>query len=478
MTDQPNVLMICTDHWPGRLMGAADHPVIQTPTIDQLARNGVRFTNAYTECPICIPARRTLMTGTTPRTHGDRVYTDTMVMPDAPTLAQCFRDAGYQAYAAGKLHVYPQRDRIGFDDVALLEEGRTQFGVLDDYERYLAEQGYAGRLFDQGLCNNGYHVTPWQLPEHCHPTNWTAREMCRFIERRDPTRPGFWYASFCHPHPPLWPLRFYLDMYRDIGVDMPRVGEWARAEDLPDGLAINRELYARTLSEPAVRLARQAFYGLVTHIDHQIRVILGTLREAGLLSNTYILFTCDHGDMLGEHDLYAKAVFYEAAANIPLILSGQGDARVGHHRVDDRICGLQDVMPTLLDACGIDIPDTVEGESLLGEPKRGHLYGEIRNGRVATRMIRRGDYKLIYYPAGNVRQLFDVTRDPHEMCDLSADKAHAATLEEMTNLLVPEMYGEDVKWIQDGRLVGLPAERVEPATDYNFSSQRGMHVWP
>src|SRR5688572_284187 len=129
MPDQPNVLLICTDHWPAARLGVAGHPVIQTPTLDELARSGIRFTRAYSECPVCIPARRTLMTGVSPRTHGDRVFKETLPMPALPTLAQTFRQAGYQAYAVGKLHVYPQRNRIGFDEVILDEEGRVQYGT-------------------------------------------------------------------------------------------------------------------------------------------------------------------------------------------------------------------------------------------------------------------------------------------------------------------------------------------------------------
>ena len=121
--DAPSVLLISTDHWPAYLMGGAGHPAIRTPTLDSLAGAGVRYTNAYAECPVCIPARRTLMTGATTRTHGDRVFKVQEPMPQLPTVAQTFRDAGYQAYAVGKLHIFPQRDRIGFDDVILAEEG-------------------------------------------------------------------------------------------------------------------------------------------------------------------------------------------------------------------------------------------------------------------------------------------------------------------------------------------------------------------
>ena len=168
---QPNVLLISTDHWPAQLLGIAGHPVIQTPTLDELARSGVRFTNCYAECPVCIPARRTLMTGTTPRTHGDRLFKETLPMPGLPTMAQTFRDAGYQAFGVGKLHVYPQRDRIGFDDVILDEEGRTQYGVLDDYELFLGDQGFAGQHFNHGMSNTStVHVHGICPTKHMPPT--------------------------------------------------------------------------------------------------------------------------------------------------------------------------------------------------------------------------------------------------------------------------------------------------------------------
>jgi arylsulfatase A-like enzyme len=178
---KPNVLLICVDHWPGRLLGCAGHPAISTPTLDQLARNGVRFSNAYSSTPVCIPARRALLTGTTARTHSDRVFQETLPML-RPTIADAFAQAGYQAFAVGKMHVYPQRDRVGFHDVILHEEGRHQFGLrADDYETYLAEQGFAGQEFTHGMGSNSYMTRPWHLPEQHHWTNWAAREMCRVI---------------------------------------------------------------------------------------------------------------------------------------------------------------------------------------------------------------------------------------------------------------------------------------------------------
>ena len=200
-----------------------------------------------------------LMTGTTTRTHKDRVFNDQQGLNGLPTIAQTFRDAGYQAYAVGKLHIHPQRSRIGFDDVLLGEEGRLQHGVVDDYELFLGDRGYAGQQFAHGMCNNDYLNRPWHLPEDCHVTNWSTQQMVRMIKRRDPTRPGFWYLSHCHPHPPLAPLQCYMDMYRDIDVGYAllwRMGEAKRSDTVtPKGASeTGRAFYRRSdsFSTPSV----------------------------------------------------------------------------------------------------------------------------------------------------------------------------------------------------------------------------------
>ncbi|MEE2658774.1 MAG: sulfatase-like hydrolase/transferase [Candidatus Latescibacterota bacterium] len=479
---RPHVLLITTDHWPGSLLGIAGHPRIQTPTLDQLARNGVRFPRAYSETPVCIPARRTLMTGCPPRIHGDRVFASEMPMPDLPTLASTFRGAGYQAHAVGKLHVYPQRDRIGFDDVILAEEGRLQYGVVDDYEQHLTQCGFAGQQFLHGMSNNEYSNRPWHLPEECHVTNWTTREMVRQIKRRDPTLPGFWYLSYCHPHPPLVPLRDYLDMYRERPVETPSMGKWAEdLEALPHYLRVRRDV-GELMTDQEVRSARRAFYAMCTHIDHQLRVVIGTLREENLLDDTIILFTSDHGDMLGKHGLWAKRLFLEESAQVPMILvatAAQARGEVGANRIDNRLVGWQDVMPTLLDLAGVDAPESVEGLSMVGEQKRATLFGEIGDGQNASRMLHDGRYKLIYYSVGNRFQLFDLEDDPEELFDLSASVAHEEHLQRLQQHLKSELYGEDESWVNaSGEFVGLEdIPHAEPAGPYNrgLTGQRGIH---
>jgi arylsulfatase A-like enzyme len=362
--------------------------------------------------------------------------------------------------------------------VILDEEGRAQYGALDDYELFLADQGYPGRHFDHGMSNNQYTNRPWHLPESTHATNWATQQMARVIKRRDPTRPAFWYLSYRHPHPPLVPLQAYLDLYRDIELDQPYWGEWsAKPEAYPYPLRAAHQRGTK-FTKDQIRAARRAFYALCTHIDHQLRVIIGTLREEDVLDNTIICFTADHGDMLGNHGFWAKRLFYEASANVPLLLIGAtGDARVGHHQMDDRLVGWQDIMPTLLDLAGIDIPDSVEGLSMVGEKRRDWFYGEVGEDAHATRMIHDGRYKLIYYPVGNHRQLFDLTTDLKELNDLTHSSDHADILARLTSLLIDQLYGGDESWVQNGELVGLPDREFHPGPNKGLSSQRGSH-WP
>ena len=472
MKNQTNVLMIQADHWFAGLLGAAGHPVVLTPTLNELAEKGTLFSNCYSECPVCVPARRSLMTGLTPRSHGDRVYDETLPMPGVKTLAQSFRDAGYQAYAVGKLHVQPQRSRIGFDDVILQEEGRYQYGVIDDYQIWLGDQNAVGQEFMHGMGNNEYTTRPWHLPEYMHPTNWATSQMVRFIKRKDPTRPALFYISYMFPHPPLVPLAVYQDMYDLNEIDEPFTGDWA-AEDIP--VLRQGHAAAAKYSHREIQMARRAFYAQCTHIDHQIRILIGTLREEKLLDNTVILFTSDHGDMLFNHGLVAKRVMYENSANIPLIITGRPAA--AYRGNENRLVCLADIMPTLLDICGLEIPGTVEGRSAFSQNKREMLYCEIGEGMQAIRMVHDGRFKLVYSPAGNYIQLFDLEKDPHEMVNAAGNPEYARVREKLISFLIKNFYGGDEAWADGSRLIGLPCEDDQPQTDYGLYNQRGGH-WP
>ena len=223
-------------------------------------------------------------------------------------------------------------------------------------------------------------------------------------------------------------------------------------------------------------LSKRAFYALCTHIDHQIRLLIGTLTEADLLDNTIIMFTSDHGDMLFDHNLVAKQSFYENASNIPLIISGKP---VEQYRgiVDDRLVCLADIMPTLLDLCDIEIPKTADGISAFSEEKRELLYTEVNEGEKATRMVHDGRHKLIYYPVGNYSQLFDLKVDPYEEKNLIEDSKYDNEIEKLTQFLISQFYHGDENWAEGNRLVGLPNQSFHSKADFTLYNQRGGH-WP
>ena len=389
-----------------------------------------------------------------------------------------FATAAIRPIAVGKLHVYPPRDRIGFDDVLLAEEGRPHLGTVDDHDLYLADRGFPGKQFAHGMNNNNYMHRPWHLPEDCHVTNWTTEQICRVIKRRDPTRPAFWTLSYTAPHPPLVPLACYMDMYRQFTIEPALEADWAKeVEKLPHALKMIRNFYP-SFSPEAVQEIRRAFYALCTHIDHQLRVVIGTLREEGLLDDTIILVAADHGDMLGDFGLFAKRTYFQRSANVPMILMGtKDDARVGVDRVDDRLVGLQDIMPTLLDLAGLNVPQSCDGRSMVTDQIRTSLYGDCLENAGAARMLHDGRHKLIWYPAGNSFQLFDLEADPEERQDRADDPDCAATRERLAEDLASRLYGADIDqgWIEDGRLQGFTPPPFEARPDRGFSGQRGLH---
>lgn len=474
MRDLPNVLLICADHWSGGMGGWAGSPWVLTPTIDRLARNGVTFDNAYSACPVCVPARRTLMTGMTTRSHGMR-SNKSMPMPEAPTLAQCFSDSGYQTFAVGKLHVTPQRSRIGFHDVLACEEGRHPVDMPDDWEMFLAEKGCGGRQYAAAGTQNDYLVTPWHLPDDCHPTNWAAREMSRVIKRRERDCPAFWYLSFVGPHPPIWPLPSYLEMARDLQVPAPMIGEWVETFNRSALPSKMDNLAASGAPPEFIALVRKAFFATINHIDHQIRTVLGTLREEGLADNTLIAFTSDHGEMLGNHGMWGKCLFYEESSRIPLVVAPPRAMDVGQRgRIDNRLVELGDIMPTLLELCGLPVPASVEGQSVFSSDPRSEIYGEYGDGAKATRMIRRGPFKLIYYPAGNQFQLFNVKDDPTESKDLLLGPGNEEVASELRTALAGHLYGGDRDWVSGHEWTGLPVTKSKDVSDFQFSGQRGQ----
>lgn len=474
--ERPNVILVCVDQMRFDAMRCAGNPTIDTPNLDTLAARGNRFTQACSSTPTCVPARVAMFTGQGPETHGRYGYREGISFPDAHpvTMQGTLREAGYQTFAVGKMHVFPERARCGFDEV-LLHDGflhvsraltRGPSTATDDYLAFLRER--TGDPFadpqDTGIGCNAMTARPWERPERLHPTRWVADQSLRFLERRDPSRPFFLYTSFHRPHAPFDPPGWLWDKYRGRPGPRRAHGDWVEgfAEHRRDGDA--EAQFAHRPDEVHDQV-RAGYYGSIEFIDHQLNRLVEGLSDHGLLDSTAIVFTADHGEMLGDHDLYRTSVGYEGSAHVPFLLYLPPALRAhwGPAGDVDAIAELRDVMPTVLDIAGVPVPDGVDGTSLraaVAAPDdalavRTHLQGEhlvSHLGLHSKQWIRTARHKYVWFSGDGREQLLDLAADPLEEHDLAGDPARAHLLAEHRALLIARLDGREEGFVRDGAL--------------------------
>lgn len=465
----PNVVLICTDQWRGDCLSINGHPIVRTPYLDAIATEGANFSNAYSSTPTCVPARMALMTGLTARSHRRVGYTDGIDFDLSVTLPGEFTKAGYQTQAIGKMHYYPERGRVGFNNV-ILHDGYLNFArkrgrEVDWYDDYLVWlRGQAGEsavsdYFDDGINCNSVVARPWSRSESLHPTNWVVTEATSWLYRRDPTVPFFLYLSFHRPHPPYNPPAWAFEQYLNLPDHEPPVGDWVA--DLEDYRTDYRpDAHVATYDQQTLNRARAGYYGNITHIDHQIARFMDVLREFGLKEDTYIVFTSDHGEMLGDHDLWRKGYPYEGSSRVPLLISGPGIR--GGQRVD-ALVELRDLMPTLLDAAHLPVPGSIDGISLFGLTQadeqgsnvelRPYLHGEHVLLGQSIQWVRAGSWKYIWFSKNGNEQLFDLHNDPEETRNLSEDPGCRTQLLKLRASLIAELSGRPEEFVQSGQLI-------------------------
>lgn len=472
--NRPNVVLVCVDQWRGDCFSTAGHPVVMTPFLDGWMEHGARFDRAYSAYPTCIPARASLFTGLSAEHHGRVGYRDGVPWDYDVTLAGEFGRAGYQTQAVGKMHVYPERRRLGFDDVAL-HDGYTHFArdrhpdlaEIDDYVPWLrAQLGYDADYFDHGISCNSVVARPWDKPEHTHPTNWVVQRSIEFLRSRDTAQRFFLYVSFHRPHPPFDPPAWAFEQYLRDDTGEPALGDWidlyAKYED-----SQSPETWVAAYDPRVVHRARAGYYGHISHIDQQLNRLFHQLRAQGVAEDTVICLVSDHGEMLGDHHLWRKASAYEGSARIPFIITGPG---IPERRVDtEHVVELRDVMPTLLDACGLEVPDGLDGRSvlpLLGDGTaewRRYLHGEHTFLGQSMQYLTDGREKYIWLSGTGREQLFDIAADPAELHDLARDSGSEPRLARWRALLVKELAGRPEGFVADGALVpGRPVDPVLP----------------
>lgn len=475
-TRRPNILFLITDQHRADCVGAYGNSAIRTPNLDRIGNEGVRFTSAYSSTPSCTPARAALLTGLSPWRHGMLGYSE--IAPRYPLeKPRALREAGYRTVTVGKQHFSPMRNGHGYHRMILDEHcpcgnGPAAMAAAEkrgpvertDYEAWFWSQAPALDPHATGLRWNDYPSKPFALPERLHPTAWTGDTAVNFLNGWEGPEPFFLKVSFIRPHSPYDPPARFMDMYRDAALPPAKVGKWAARHERRN--SESPDIWQGKLSAEEIRRSRQGYYGCISQVDEQVGRILETLEKRGLLEETLIVFTSDHGDMTGDHNLWRKSYAYESSAHIPMTMrwpKGMLSARRGISMAQP--VELRDILPTFLDAAGTEPSRPIDGRSLLGlvrsngEGWREYIdleHDVCYSPRNHWNALTDGRWKYIFHALDGEEQLFHLERDPHELEDLAGDAGHGAELREWRGRLVAHFAERGEPFLKNGELAARP----------------------
>jgi choline-sulfatase len=455
-----NVLFILSDEHSRRVVGCYGHKTIQTPNLDRLAARGVRFADAYTNSPICVPARASLATGRYP--HQIRFWDNGIAYDGSvPSWHHRLREAGHEVTSIGKLHFRSEDDDNGFSEeimplhindgigdplgwlrdplpvrkatLRLAKDAGRGESTYQDYDRKIADAAVAWLTARAGASGG----KPWAL-----------------------------FVSLVCPHFPLIARPEFYDLYPEDEVPLPTLRTAAeRAPDHPYIAALREcQIYEKGFVDEAnVRRAIAGYFGLVSFADHNVGRVLSALDAAGLADNTRIIYSADHGDNLGTRGLWGKSTMYEESAGVPMIAAGPGLPR---GMVCREPVTLADCFPTIVKWAGVapspqdrDLPGLPLDEVALAAPRRTVLCEYHATGAATGAfMIRKGRFKFVYY-AGMRPQLFDLDADPQETRDLAQEAGYsglAADCErELRAVVDPEAADALAKFDQAARIAAF-----------------------
>jgi choline-sulfatase len=433
------------------LMGCYGHPVVQTPNLNRLAERGVRFDAAYSPCPLCAPARASLMTGT--YISQNKVWDNAAPLAsDQPTFAHYLTLAGYETVTSGKMH-YAGPDQL---------HGLRRRLTTDIYPSSFSwvptpRRDRENRFIDRRQHANGYRlpnvgVAQWtQFLAYDQETQFRALEYLH-ARRMDGSagsgEPFFLCVSYHCPHDPFKAPQDLWDLYEGAEIEIPHypanmeqtysaMDRWLNAYHGTDRIDIGQP-------ESLIAL-RRSYYALVTWIDRLVGELVAALDRLGLRDNTMVVFTADHGDMLAEKNMVQKRSFYEMSSRVPMIASLPGGEASGTRCAEP--VNLIDLAPTFQQVAGVEEWLPMDGRSLLpcieGKERDRVTFSESHTNGVYEPcfMVRRGDHKYVYI-RNEKGQLFDLQGDPGEWHNLCGDPAHA-TLEAELRALILERFDSD-----------------------------------
>ena len=436
--DTPNIVIITTDQQRFDTLKAMGNTIIQTPNLDRLAKEGVVFETAVTPSPLCMPARACLVTGHSAGYLGILENEVPKEGYQSDAIPSQLHQKGYWTQAIGKMHFsnVPYAQTYGMDNMILSEETRgvrlakTSGEIcLDDYDRFLHENKMWG--WDKPLEIGYNEIKPLMnpLPKEYHVTQWCGDQTVQWIKKERPKdKPFFLWTSFVKPHVPYDCPAHLLGMYDTATLPEPWATGLEESNPNPYFSSYRKGKEFGIYSQEAKKQALANYYANITFIDEQIGRILDALDEENLSQDTLVLFTSDHGDMMGDHGLWYKSFGYEGSLRIPFIMRWPG-----HIQPDSRcneIVSLLDVYPTVLAAAGIEAKGTDrEGnnvfELLDGSQSCDFAFSEVMNAPYYMAHVRTKEWKYLFYQNGGFEELYHLTEDPHELVDVSKEPQFA-----------------------------------------------------
>jgi len=500
---QPNILLIICDQLAPQFTGAYGHPVVETPHLNRLAENGVRFDSAYTSCPLCAPARHSLMIGQYISRLG--CYDNSSPLAsDQPALPHYLSTQGYETVLSGKMHFAGPDQLHGFEKRLTTDIFPSDYTWLPNRPKS-GWNGYAN-THAQPIAIDYVTAGPrqWSMQlDYDEEVHFRALEYLRgkrshytgTLQKELPPRderPFFLCVSYSHPHEPFHPTQELWDIYEDKEIDLP---------DIPPNLAdyehpMDEMLNAyhgthRVDLDDSKNLynMRRAYYAQVTYIDQKMGQLQQALKNYGLDDNTLVIFLSDHGDMLGERRMVQKRSFYEHSARIPWIMA-HPNTREGGITVPEPV-SIVDVMPTILDFAGVTVDDItpIDGRSVLplaaGESDANRaVFCESHAAGVTETcfMVRQGDFK--YKHINNYSpQLFDLADDPQEWHNLAGQPEYRRIEERLRTLIMdnfdPEAIERDVEAsIARRRIIRAAMKQAgQPSWDYQPFFDATQQYW-
>ncbi len=464
----PNVLLIMSDQHRADMMGCAGDTSVITPSLDALAADGVRFSRVACQGPLCMPSRASFMTERYVRDHG--VFTNwEEIAADSPTYAWALREAGYHTSLLGKAHLYADEkleishideaagrlEALGFAEVfetgdKFAPKARTKYtdylaarDLLDSYRRHIADRSYQGENEDgQGAtkCVPMWDSTPMPLPLDAYVDTWHGMEAVRWIDQYHRDKPFFLFVGFPGPHDPWDAPAEAVARYAGVDISMP--GSTRRPDAEGTGRyagLLNGFLWlsdTESMTDGAIRGMRRAYAADISVIDHTVGLMVAALERKGVLDDTWIVYTSDHGEMGGNHGLMSKCVMYEQAVRVPLIVRPPGGCAA---RVVDSLVEQLDLPATVREIAGAPDLEESEGQSLLscvrGGPPPQRAVSVSENWGFAC--FETTQHKLVIdEDAVSPCQLFDLAEDPEEDHNLLGAPEAGAVLDELMELHV------------------------------------------